>query len=225
MYKVISEGQIIDLISNLKYLRYLYKSKQIVPSDSMSANCIQGSNDKIYGLKGNAFPLDFPHKIVIVKEIDKIEFDKLHLLFKDHSNIDADDPFLIKAKEAKINELKSICDNEIINGICIKLSDDDYHCFELTIEDQLNLKSIETTLYKYKNDIIYHEKGKVCSLFSKEDMQLIISAATRHIQYHTTYFNLMKYCINNMNAITDINNIHYGDEVPDKNYQKLLSQI
>lgn len=226
MYKIISNGQVIDILNEIKYLRYLYKSKRIVVSDVMSANCIQGSDNKtIYGLRGNNFPSDFPHKIVIIKRIDKKEFDTLTLLMNKGEIIRTEDPFLITARKNKIAELKQECDNQIIAGICIKLSDEKFHSFELTIEDQLNLKSIENTLNKYNNGIIYHEKGKVCSVFTKDDMKTIITSATRHIQYHTTYFNLMKYCINNMNVVNDILDIHYGDEVPDINYQKLLSQI
>ena len=82
MYKIISEGQVIDILTEIKYLRYLYKSRRIVVSDVMSANCIQGSDNKtVYGLRGNNFPSDFPHKIVILKKITKKEFDTLsHLL-------------------------------------------------------------------------------------------------------------------------------------------------
>jgi len=226
MYKVISNGQVIDLIETVKYLRYLPKSKRITVTDKSSANCIQGSdNVSVYGLQGINFPSDFEHKIVILKKVDKDEFQLLQQLLKEKVDINADDPFLIQQKAKKIEELKEECDKEIISGICIELADSKYHTFELTIEDQLNLRAIQSNIMNYKNGIIYHEKGQPCKLYTAEDMQTIIDESFRHIQYHTTYFNLMKQCINNMTTIMDINSIHYGDEVPDKDYQKLLSYI
>ena len=194
MYKAIFNGQVIDVLETVKYLRYLPKSKRITVTDKTSANCIQASDNKtVYGLLGKKLPTAFTHKIVILKQIDKKEYDLLIKLQSLNLDINTEDPILYQQKMMKIEELKNECDKHIVNGICIELSDGKYHRFELTIEDQLNLRSIQSNIGMYKNGVIYHEKGCICKLFSVDDMNTIIREAFCHIQSHTTYFNLMKY--------------------------------
>ena len=58
MYKIIYNDNVIDVVKDLKYLRYLEKSNHYVTTDSSSANCIQGSNDVVYWLQGTKFHLE-----------------------------------------------------------------------------------------------------------------------------------------------------------------------
>lgn len=223
MYKVIYNGQIIDLLTELTPFRYLPKANRFVKTDIMSANCIQASDEKtLYGLSGNHFPEKFPYKVVAIKPITPEEYDTLKSLFKTE-NIYNEDISIIRLRNRKIRELKDICDQIISDGICIKLSDEKFHKFELTIEDQLNLRAIESRLTPYSGDTIYHEKGHVCRAYCYSDMKTIIDKAYEHITYHTTYFNVAKYCINNMKTIQEIGQFHYGDVIPNEEYRTLLN--
>ena len=226
MYKVIYNGQVIDVLEKIKYYRYLKRSKRYVVCDRGSANCIQGSdNVTLYALRGVNLPEDFPHKAVIYKSIDLAEYENLKSILTAGQVINANTYILHRAREQKIEELKSTCQQEIFDGIIIRLSDGKLHQFELTIEDQLNLQRIESQLSVSSSGYIYHEKGKACTMFSKEDMMQIISAANAHINYHTTYFNLLKYCIYNMYDINAIECLRYGDEIPNSEYRNLLKQL
>ena len=105
----------------------------------------------------------------------------------------------------------------IVAGTYILLSDNLYHHFKLTLEDQLNLSSIETDLKFGAKYAIYHSTDSVCEIYSSADMMKIIQGTNKHKRYHTTYFNLLKYCINNMTNIDEISAIEYGVELSSLN--------
>jgi hypothetical protein len=60
---------------------------------------------------------------------------------------------------------------------------------------------------------MYHSDGDACCMFSNEEMSKILEAVSIHRNFHTTYFNLLKYCINNMTDIEKISAIRYGDSL------------
>ena len=176
-------------------------------------------------MQGARLPATLKHKIVTVKKIDKQEYQKLKQLLKNNETILGDTSELIEARNNKISELKQECSTVIKQGISIKLSDNIYHEFELTIEDQLNLNILKTKLDQGAQLIMYHEKGCTCKLYDRDDIEKIIFEANRHIEYNTTYFNLMRHCINNMNDMDVINNVHYGDELLIPEYNRLLQSL
>lgn len=226
MYKFIHNNNVIDVVDKIKYLRYLEKSKRTVVTDSSSANCVQGSdNVTVYAMQGATLPASVDYKIVTVKKITKYEYDQLRQLLKNNEIISGDSYSLNQSRKLKIEELSKECSKTIQSGISIKLSDNKYHQFELTVEDQLNLLMLKNKLSSGSEKLIYHEKGCTCKVYEKTDIETIISNAEHHIEYNTTYFNLMRHCINNMNNIEEIDKIHYGDELPDPDYKILLKNL
>lgn len=226
MYKFIYNNNVIDVVDKIKYLRYLEKSKRTVVTDSSSANCVQGSdNITVYGMQGAILPASAKYKIVTVKHITRTEYDKLKKLLSNNEIVSGDSYELNQARKSKIEELRKSCSDIIQSGICVKLSDNKYHEFELTIEDQLNLMVLKNKLDSGSKALLYHEKGCTCKLYEKADIEKIIQASNHHIEYNTTYFNLMRHCINNMNDTNKINSIHYGDDLIDPEYNRLLQSL
>ena len=226
MYKFIYEGKVIDVVDKIRYLRYLKKSKHVVGSDSSSANCVQASNGiDVYGIQGAKLPEYLNYKKVIIRQVDADEYKKLKQLLNNSITITADTVELQQAKSSKVQELEENCKKIIKDGIIVILSDGQAHTFELTVEDQLNLAVIHNKILQGALSCIYHEKGKVCRRYDSDDLLTVIEAANKHVEYNTTYFNLMKNCIYNMYNIEKIKGIHYGDELPNADYQVILSQI
>lgn len=226
MYKIIYNGNVIDVLQKIQYLRYLKKSGKIVLSDASSANCIQASNNKdVYIIQGAKLPGYLPYPQVIIKKISETEYNKLKKLLDSEVSVTGDSFILHEARETKIKELSEYCANIITKGISVKLTDGKFHKFELTLEDQLNLSTIQYRLAQGAVSAIYHEKDKVCRLYSKKDLETIITFANKHVEYNTTYFNLLKNCIYNMYDIDVINNVHYGDPLPNLEYQRFLEQL
>ena len=109
MYKFIYEGKVIDVVENIRYLRYLKKSKHVVGSDSSSANCVQASNGiDIYGIQGAKLPEYLNYKKVIIRSIDADEYRKLKQLLNNSITITADTVELQHVKSAKVAELEEI---------------------------------------------------------------------------------------------------------------------
>ena len=98
-------------------------------------------------------------------------------------------------------------------GTRVVLSDNKEYNFRMTVEDQLNLAEIEAALNNGAEKILYHETDNICSWFSAQDMRTIIFKLRVHKNYHTTFFNLLKYCIINMYSIDEIRSLSYGVEL------------
>ena len=85
-----------------------------------------------------------------------------------------------KAKDL-IEEVEDICKDKIIDGFSIVLNDGKNYCFRLTIEDQLNLMSIENQLNSGVETFVYHATNQPCRCFSKIDMAKILATFKQHI--------------------------------------------
>lgn len=226
MYKFIHNGKVIDVVKSIRYLRYMSASGHIAITDSSSANCVEGSdNITVYALQGVTPLATLPYEYVEVKQINQDEYTQLVSLLSQGETVSGDSTELSIVRKKKIEELSEDCSQTIYDGISIKLEDNQYHKFELTIEDQLNLAAIQHKLNNGATNVIYHEKNQVCRTFEKDEMQHIIDCANHHVEYNTTYFNLLRHCINNMYNIEEIRNISYGDSLPDGEYFELLSKV
>jgi len=73
--------------------------------------------------------------------------------------------------------------------------------------------------------IPYHADGETCIFFTAEEISQIVSAATAHKVYHTTYYNALKNYINALETIEDIAAITYGTPIPDEYKSEVLRVI
>lgn len=122
-------------------------------------------------------------------------------------------PTLEEVKEQKKTELSFKCKETISKGIDVVIQDRTEH-FRLTVEDQLNLMRKKDELEKGELKIEYHADGMPCRYYSKEDMKKIICAADDFISYQTSYCNGLFQWINFLKTIDDVENIHYGINLP-----------
>lgn len=78
MFKVVENGQIIDVLENLKFVKCLPKSKKIIMVDERQANGIMSSNDNVvYHLFGTPYTFEDEKRTVRFEEIDAEEYEKL----------------------------------------------------------------------------------------------------------------------------------------------------
>lgn len=222
MIKLIKDNKVIDVIENPTYYLYRTKSGYATIVDKTTANCVEGSDQTLYALQGVTPLATIPKTYVQAKEISAAEYKELKQLLDKNADVSGDDIALINARKLKIAALDLECSALIDAGISVKLSDHCVHAFQLTVEDQLNLNSLQRKIDAGDEIFVYHERGETCRLFDKEDIQTIITAATKFIEYNTTYFNLMRHCINNMYSIEEINAIQYGDKLPLLECAKIL---
>lgn len=81
-YKVIHNNMLVDLLTDVQWIRYLPKQKRVVMTDSQSANGIMGSDhNTLYHLSGRPYTFDTEIKSVEIVKISEEEFDRLSTEF------------------------------------------------------------------------------------------------------------------------------------------------
>ena len=217
MFKVIYDNKVVDLLEKVIYLRFIPSMNKVLPTDGTSAHGFYSSDYKtIYQLEGKDCPLIdrdvVPAKLV---KITEQEFNELKKLLEEQEIVSNNKVELARSIASKISELSEKCQKEIISGITIRLSDGKMHKFELTIEDQLNLASLQTELNNGAKKLLYHEKGELLRYFESSDMSRIIRAATKHKNYHSTYFNILKHYVQSCVSVDAVNSVEYGVKLSD----------
>jgi hypothetical protein len=222
MYKIIQNDRVVDVVRVPRFISFL-PSGHIAITDKTSAQGIAGSDNKtIYSFKPSSRQ---DVTTATIKEITLEEFDRLKNLLNSKQEVSADESALAIAKNAVIKRLSKQCKNIITAGFSVKLSDGNTYDFKLTVEDQLNLMSIENQLTAGAETFLYHATGQPCKFFSKEDMTKIISAFKRYTLYHTTYFNVAKQYINSLVDIEKVNRFVYGTDISDTVKDLVIKQI
>lgn len=107
MFKIIENGQIIDVVENLKFVKCLPKTKKIVCVDERQANGIMASNgDDVYHIYGTRHTFDKEVKTVFYEKIEAEEFERLTNQVKQNEKL-----------EARVRELE-----KILRDIYLKIS-------------------------------------------------------------------------------------------------------
>lgn len=222
MYKIIQEGNVIDVVRNPSFIKFL-SSGHIAITDKSSAQGIVGSDSKtVYSF---GYVTDLAESIVTVDKISLKEFNRLNSLLNSDRKASRAEKELIQAREAKIAILSEICRDKITHGFSIMLQDNNTYCFRLTTEDQLNLLNLENQLNTGADSFVYHSTDSACKVFIREDMKKIINTYRKHILYHTTYFNTAKQYINSLTDITKINAFSYGLDISSVPKDRTIQQI
>lgn len=216
MYKVMSNGLVVDVLQTIKWIRFLHKFDDVIVTDKTSADGFYGSDNKtIYRLEGKYCPPNKTYKLGTLVAINQSEYQELasQLLTTNWKGVDLDK--LTQIRNSKISQLSAACNAEICKGIRIKLSDQLYHSFSLSTEDQQNINSLYLSVLEGATKGLYHEDGKLCQYFTDSDIRLLFKAVQKHIKYHTTYFNLLKTRILEMTSPAEIQSLYYGVDLVD----------
>lgn len=128
-------------------------------------------------------------------------------------------------KAQKVKEMSYICNQTIVNGFDITLSDGEVHHFSLTVQDQLNLITLSAMISAGEQTIPYHADGELCRNFSALDMGNVIRAATELKTFHTTYYNSLKAYIESVENKEDLLCITYGMDIPVEYQSDVLKAI
>ena len=81
-YKVIHNNMLVDLLTDVQWIRYLPRQKRVVMTDRQSANGVMGSDhNTLYHLEGRPYTFDTEIKSVQIMQISEDEFDRLSTEF------------------------------------------------------------------------------------------------------------------------------------------------
>ena len=226
MYKVIYDNRIIDVLRYPTYLRFLTNGN-VTTTGQTSAQGVAGSDgDTVYALTKEALKIRPLLKLVTLCEVSEADYDRLKALLDGGEKVNADESELTQAKNTKIAVLSQQCRSKIIGGFTIIMSDGTEQSFKLTTEDQLNLMRLEAQLRDGTNDIfVYHATNEPCKVFSATDLQKLLNAAQKHMNYHTTYFNVAKQYVNSLTDIKSVQLFTYGTDVTSIATDPVIKQI
>lgn len=157
---------------------------------------------------------DFELCIIDVSMYKRQELESSVWLFTNNDKvepiiIEPTPPSIEEVRTSKINEMSQACNEIIINGIDIE----DAH-YSMSLEDQLNILTLQGMILNGQASVPYHADGESCVMYSAEDFLEIANAATNHKLYHESYFNSMRDWINALEDTDAIEYIYYGIEIP-----------
>ena len=135
---------------------------------------------------------------------------------------DPEPPTVEEVRSQKLREVSETCRQTIHAGVDVILSEGMVEHFSLKEEDQLNLFGKQAQLTAGAKQLEYHQDGHPCRYYSAADMQSIITAAVRHVSYHTTYCNSLNMWIAGASTVEEVNTIYYGADVPDEYQSEVL---
>ena len=132
------------------------------------------------------------------------------------------EPTLAELQAAKKQEISQACEQIIYAGISVTLADGTIEHFALTEHDQLNLFGKQAQLKAGADRLEYHSDGQFCKYYNAVDMQTIITAATQHVSYHTTYCNSLNMWVAGTESADELQQIYYGADVPEQYQSDVL---
>lgn len=99
----------------------------------------------------------------------------------------APDP-LESARVVKEAELSAACNAAIVAGMDVPTTHGKEH-FSLQETDQINLTTAYNAVVSGAEQYPYHADGKLCRMFSADEIKSISAASIQHKMYHTTLCN------------------------------------
>lgn len=121
---------------------------------------------------------------------------------------------LLAAKVEKLAEISKACEVAITTGCDVETTEGNEH-FSLTPNDQINLSANYTMVMQGATHALYHADSKLCRMFTADEITTVMTAATLHKTYHTTYCNHLNVWINRCENVAEILKITYGEALPD----------
>lgn len=224
--KIVYNSIVIDILDNPKWVVWAKRSARFVETDPSTANGIVASDGTVYHLAGrDGFDgRNEESKSVIPMEIQESEFNSLKSQIVDKAvNSNGEEVSIQALIEDKISEMSQKCEEVIMHGFDIVLSDGISHHFSLQIPDQLKISKLNDRAKAGESFLPYHADNEPCKVYSAEDIMAINTTMETIIEFQTTYFNSLKMYINSMTSKDDIINVRYGIEIPEGYHSEVLT--
>ena len=129
----------------------------------------------------------------------------------------------VLTREEVIAQMSAACAEAIISGVDVELDGETFH-FSLSIEDQINLMSLQSMVAAGAEAVPYHADGEECRYYTTEDFNKIVQAATAWKLYQESYFNSLRAYIRSMET-QELQTVSYGMDIPEEYRTEVLRQI
>lgn len=152
----------------------------------------------------------------IYRELDNgAQFSNNGSVYVEPKIVEPSEPTLEDVKNIKINELSSICNQQIIQGADIEANGETSH-FSYDYEDQVNIKELFDLSVQTNVPMYYHADGESCRVYTTEEIITIYAILSTNKSHHITYYNQLKMYVESLESIDDVNAVVYGQELTDE---------
>lgn len=88
MYKIIENNQIIDVVKDIKFIKYLPRSKRMISVDERQANgCLSSDENEVYHIFGRPNVFTEPKRTVRYVAINEEEYNTLTTQMKENQEL------------------------------------------------------------------------------------------------------------------------------------------
>lgn len=242
MFKLISGLNIVGVVTLNDFRKWQQKHNSILFSDADHAQYVEykgvlyrdswlkaTTTDDIEYINVSIVPIDEDEYNALVEALeteDEIEIDNQEEQVEPIEPVDeTEEATLAFVKEMKIAQMSKMCNQTIVNGIDVVLSDGETHHFSLEITDQIKIQALALKAQNGTETLFWHEDDKLCQFYSASDI-LTIYAALEAIQtFETTYFNSLKMYIMELDNIEEVSAITYGIDIPVEYQSEVLKYL
>ena len=237
-YMVIKDETIIDVLSDIQYVRTQVVHNRLMVCDKKYAEGIISSDTTSIWYVPELISENVKnYPVVTLSEIDEEKYNSLKEILELNHSIDyeqkepeseeeeptEEDLLTLEfVRESKIKEMSNACNKKIISGFDIELSDGKLHHFDFTLEEQANFMFFKSAIDAGATVIPYHASNEPCRFFSVEEILKIIDTGVNIKTYETTYFNSLKQYIKSLKTIEEINAVYYGILIPENFYSEVM---
>jgi hypothetical protein len=123
-------------------------------------------------------------------------------------------PTLETLRSAKLAEMSAAAEAAIVAGVDVTTAYGDEH-FSLSDHDQTNITNLSIVVGSGAPGYLYHADGKLCVMYAAADIMAIVTAAMRHVTFHTTYHNFIKQWALRETDLDVLEGITYGASLPE----------
>ena len=229
-YKLLSEGQIVDAVETLEFVRYQKRNGIFLICGEKQAQAVIGfDGEKIWLLEEPEEGLLAGYPVVTYEEIGEIEYLAIREVLDKQGSVEdvppqepsKEDGTIEFLREKKIEEMSGFCRASVIAGFDIELSDGQTYHFSLEIEDQIKISKLADKAKAGEKLLPWHPDDGWCRFFTAEDILAINERMEALETFHTTYFNSLKMYIKSLQTIEEIRAVVYGMDIPAE-YQSIV---
>lgn len=127
-------------------------------------------------------------------------------------------------REAKEVELSAACNQAITAGMDVATTQGTEH-FSLQETDQINLTTAYNAVVAGVPQYPYHADGKLCRMFSADEIKSISAASIQHKMYHTTLCNHLLTWARRAETAEELSSITYTAEGLPEDLAQNMAQI
>lgn len=131
---------------------------------------------------------------------------------------------LESARTAKEAELSAACNQAITAGMDVTTTQGTEH-FSLQETDQINLTAAYNAVMSGATQYPYHADGKLCRMFTADEIKSISAASIQHKMYHTTLCNHLLTWARRADTEEELDGITYTEDCLPEDLAKNMAQI